>query len=80
MHENLFTSIFRCQEYFVTSCKINESERSSLYAKVTAVVPNFYNLCDEFKFLYLMTNEDKRVLIWFGKYLHESFLIRSLKK
>ena len=50
-----------------------------MYDKTNRVYGDFDNLSEEEKFLFLMSNDDARILNWFGKFVYHSFQIRDRK-
>ena len=59
--------------HFCTACVINKQEREVFYNKITKMNKNFTNLDDKNRFLYMVTCEDKNILLWLGKFLYDSF-------
>ena len=43
------------------------------------VYGDFNNLSEEDKFLFLMSNDDVRILNWFGKFIYYSFQMKDRK-
>ena len=64
--------------HFVTQCAINQAERSVLESNVSKLYPSFPLIDDYQKFLFLMKNNDAKILTWFGKFLHNSFKTRNI--
>ena len=62
--------------HFVTACTINQTERKIMYDKICLKFPNFSQLNDAEKFMFLFTFSDAQTLSWLGKYLYKSFLVR----
>ena len=58
---------------------INNDARECMYDKINRVYGDFNNLSEEDKFLFLMSNDDVRILNWFGKFIYYSFKIRDRK-
>ena len=52
---------------------INNDARECMYDKINRVYGDFKNLSEEDKFLFLMSNDDVRILNWFGKFIYHSF-------
>ena len=46
-----------------------------MYDKISGIYSNFIHLNDEDKFIFLMTNTDRRILNWLGKFVYQSFQI-----
>ena len=65
------------EEHFVTACEINESERKELHRKIENIYPLFKNMNERQMFLYLMSNKDRQVQKWFGKFIYHSFITRN---
>ena len=65
------------EEHFVTACDINESERKELHRKIENIYPLFKNMNERQMFLYLMSNKDRQVQKWFGKFIYHSFITRN---
>ena len=65
--------------HFVCQCMINNDARECMYDKINRVYGDFNNLSEEDKFLFLMSNDDVRILNWFGKFIYHSFQIRDRK-
>ena len=47
--------------------------------KIYRAYGEFNNLSEEDKFLFLMSNDDVRILNWVGKFIYHSFQIRDRK-
>ena len=60
--------------HFVTSCKKHTTERERLYSYVDCHVPNFCNLNNAERFIYLLTNENPSILLHLSKFVHRCFL------
>ena len=54
-------------------CTINQPERENLFSKLARIVPNFTDMNDNEKFLFLLCNKDQQILAWVGKFIHKSF-------
>ena len=67
------------EEHFVTGCINNLDMRESLFNKIATKEPWFANLSNREKFIYLMSCNDRQILTWFGKFLHNSFQTRNLR-
>ena len=67
------------EEHFVTGCINNLDMRESLFNKIATKEPSFANLSNQEKFIYLMSCNDRQILTWFGKFLHNSFQTRNLR-
>ena len=58
---------------------INNDARECMYDEINRAYGDFNNLSEEDKFLLLMSNDDVRILNWFGKFIYYSFKIRDRK-
>ena len=79
LHERLCYSC-NCVEdelHFVTACSLNRTERIVLYDKVARKFPEFDQLADVEKFVFLFTFKDAQMLTWLGKFLYESFRTKA---
>ena len=79
LHERLCYSC-NCVEdelHFVTACSLNRTERIVLYDKVARKFPEFDQLADVEKFVFLFTFKDAQMLTWLGKFLYKSFRTKS---
>ena len=63
--------------HFVTACSVNQYERDIFYNKVCQKFPEFSQLDDVEKFIFLFTFDDAQTLSWLGKYLYKSFKVRA---
>ena len=54
--------------HFVTSCKKHTTERERLYSYVDSHVPNFCNLNNAERFIYLLTNENPSIFLHLSKF------------
>ena len=63
--------------HFVTACSVNQYERDIFYNKVCQKFPEFSQLDDVEKFIFLFTFDDAQTLPWLGKYLYKSFEVRA---
>ena len=62
--------------HFVTKCKLFCFNRNQLYDKIRSIYPAFEDLEDNARFIFLMTNNNDAINIWFGKYVYASFIRR----
>ena len=79
LHERLCYSC-NCVEdelHFVIACSLNRTERIVLYDKVARKFPEFDQLADVEKFVFLFTFKDAQMLTWLGKFLYKSFRTKS---
>ena len=78
------------EEHFVAVCISNLDMRETLFNKIAMKEqtlfnkiamkePSFANLSNREKFIYLMSCNDRQILTWFGKFLHNSFQNRNLR-
>ena len=67
------------EEHFVTGCINNLDMRDSLFNKIATKEPSFANLSNRGKNIYLMSCNDRQILTWFGKFLHNSSQTRNLR-
>ena len=63
--------------HFVTACSVNQYERDIFYNKVCQKFPEFSQLDDVEKFIFLFTFDDAQTLSWLGKCLYKSFEVRA---
>jgi hypothetical protein len=61
------------EKHFLLSCKRNEAERNKFYNLVYEQCPNFINLDDNNKMIYLMINENKSVVKGLAEFIFEGF-------
>ena len=62
--------------HFILSCHINHSLRAELMKNIEIFYPKFNNMTENEQIYFIFNNEDRRILTWFGKFLHNLFLIR----
>ena len=65
------------EDHFILNCSLYLNERTILLDIVNKLVPNFKNLIEDQKFLYLMTCEDTIIMKELGKYVFNSFKTRD---
>ena len=70
-------SLVKDEHHFVCACLMNREIRAYMYHKISVIYSNFIHLNDEDKFIFLMTNTDRRILNWLGKFVYQSFQIRD---
>ena len=63
--------------HFVTACSVNQYETDIFHNKVCQKFPEFSQLDDVEKFIFLFTFDDAQTLSWLGKYLYKSFEVRA---
>ena len=64
------------EAHFLLSCHINQSLRVDLMKNIESIFPEFRNVTENEQFYFIFNNEDRRILTWFGKFLHNSFMLR----
>ena len=67
------------EKHFLIQCIMNMTERDILFSKINCLFQNFNSLDDEDKFTFLLSNKDQQVLTWVGKFIHNSFKIKTDK-
>ena len=70
-------SLVEDEQHFVCACLVNREIRAFMYDKISGIYSNFIHLNDEYKFIFLMANTDRRILNWLGKFVYQSFQIRD---
>ena len=65
------------EEHFVTGCINNLDMRESL--NIATKEPSFANLSNRKTFINLMSCNDRQILTWLSKFLHNSFQTRNLR-
>lgn len=63
--------------HFVTDCPLYKEERNSFFHYVSILNKNFILLTKKDKFIWLMSNEDKTILIKFSEFLINAFKKRQ---
>ena len=79
LHERLCYSC-NCVEdelHFVAACSLSRTEIIVLYDKVIRKFPDFDQLADVEKFVFLFTFKDAQMLTWLGKFLYKSFATKA---
>ena len=66
------------EEHFVTNCVININERLQLLANVWHIFLDIDLLNERQLFLFLICSVDKQIQKWFGRFIHQSFVICNL--
>ena len=64
---------------FVTNCQMNAYECQKVFTKISLKFPAFTELNTHEKFIYHISCKDRQILMWFGKFLYNSFDIRNTK-
>ena len=70
-------SVIEDERHFVCQCSINWEIRVHMCSKVKEISLDFAHLSDEDKFVFLMTNNDHRIINWLGKFVYQSCQIRD---
>ena len=63
------------EAHFILSCHINQSLRAELMKNIESIYPEFNNMTENEKIYFISNNEDRRIWTWFGKFLHNSFML-----
>ena len=63
------------EAHFRLSCHINQSLRAELMKNIESIYPEFNNMIENEQIYLIFNNEDRRILTWFGKFLHNSFML-----
>ena len=58
---------------FILSCRINQ--RAELMENIESIYPEFNNMTENEQIYLIFHNEDRRILTWFGKFLHNLFML-----
>ena len=64
------------EAHFMLSCHINQSLRAELMRDIESIHPEFINMTENEQIYFIFNNEDGRILTWFGKFLHKSFMLQ----
>ena len=65
--------------HFITNCAETTENRKVLYNKIAQLDSSFIELHDNEKMMYLFNSQDRTILTWFGKFLHNSFKEKRLR-
>ena len=65
------------ETHFMLNCHINSIERYHLFTRLKTVYPQFESLPNEEKCLLLLPSQDNQIMIWVGKFIYKSFVLRS---
>ena len=71
------SDIVEDEMHFLTGCQMYYELRNRLYHEINKENINFKRLNDHDKFVWLMSNENPRVLMQIGMYIHKCFELRS---
>ena len=63
------------EAHFILSCQINQSLRAELIKNIESIYAEFNNMTENEGIYFIFNNEDRRKLTWFGKCLHNSFML-----
>ena len=63
--------------HFLLNCQLYSEERRALYDKITKILPEFPNLLEPNRLVFLLCNEHDTILSWVGKFIYESFNKRT---
>ena len=67
------------EEHFLVNCSRYTDERLELTNKILSAHSGYNTLNSQEKFLFLMKNQDPRILSWTGKFIHKCFLKYNIK-
>lgn len=65
------------EDHFLLACLNNVNERNALFEKISSVDPEFIHMSRKGKFIYMMTNGNRQIMTWVGKYIFNSFKLRN---
>ena len=65
--------------HFLIHCPLYNHERDATFSNITRTHPEFHDLSDENKFIFLLENTDQQIITWTGKLIYKSFQIRAEK-
>ena len=72
-----YCGVVEDEKHFIVSCVLYENERLILYRKIESTYENFQYLDEKAKFMYMFLSKDPKILGWLGKFIKESFEIRT---
>ena len=75
MHCNM--SKIEDEFHFLFECPLYSSNRLKLIYSITTVCKNFSALTDNDKFVWILNNEDKSILVFLYEYISNCFLLRN---
>ena len=64
--------------HFILSCHINQNLRVDLIKNIVSIYPEFRNMTENEQIYLIFNNEDRRILTWLGKSLHNLFMLRRI--
>ena len=65
--------------HLLIHCPLYNHERDATFSNITRTHPEFHDLSDENKFIFLLENTDQQIITWTGKLIYKSFQIRAEK-
>ena len=65
------------EKHFLIHCTNYNEQRCTLFTKVSDLVPDFLSLSSTEQFIFLLSNNNSRVLTWVGKFIYDAFNSRS---
>ena len=65
------------RKHFLITCELYHRERTTFFDKLRNIHPEFYQLTEQDKFLFLMTTVDQQTLAWLGQFVYTAFKIRN---
>ena len=77
-HETLCGTV-EDEIHFLIHCPLYKHERDATFSNITRTHPEFQDLSDENKFIFLLENTDQQIITWTGKLIYKSFQIRAEK-
>jgi len=79
IHNRLCTVCLEVEDeiHFVVHCSLFNVLRNVFFSKVILFFPEFKYLDDKGKYVFLMSTRNEQLMAWFGKYIHELFLVRA---
>ena len=70
-------NVVETEYHFLLNCELYNKERRALYDRITDVLPEFPNLPEPNRLVFLLCNEHTQILSWVGKFIYESFNKRT---
>ena len=65
------------EQHFIIKCPLHTRERTLLYKTLHDNSINFQSQTDEENFVFIMRNENPRVITQLEKYIYNAFLVRD---
>ena len=65
------------EKHFLITCELYNRERTKFFDKLRNIHPEFDQLTEQDKFLFLMTTVDQQTLAWLGQFVYTAFKIRN---